>query len=293
MRKFLKYILGVKLMIVMVAIVLDISYTEIYKQGVARNKITQSIKLKAHHFDAIFLGSSRVENHIKTELFTPYNFKVLNLGIQGGTLLDNLLSLDLLLQNGNTIDVMFIQIDNVFNAENNNEITRSVYMPYIREDYFFNKLKTNNETSLLLEYYLPFYRYAVNDFKIGFREVFATFIDKQNPYLIDGFKPLHGTSKLQSYMLPKNVKTENLALKQIEILAKKNNIKLIKFCAPFCSQLENKNYLRDLKTKVAPLYDYSNIISDEFFMDCGHLNEKGATIFTKFIIQKHFINSIN
>jgi hypothetical protein len=46
--------------------------------------------------------------------------------------------------------------------------------------------------------------------------------------------------------------------------------------------------------KFLELYDYNNFIKeDSLFSTCGHLNKKGAAVFTRMIIEQHFgINAI-
>jgi hypothetical protein len=49
-----------------------------------------------------------------------------------------------------------------------------------------------------------------------------------------------------------------------------------------------------LKYRVPELCDYSNCIKeDSLFATCGHLNKKGAAVFTTMLLEKHFgVNNV-
>ena len=69
--------------------------------------------------------------------------------------------------------------------------------------------------------------------------------------------------------------------KEITKICDQNNIELILFTSPYCSKLGNRNYIEQLKNKIPYLLDLSNGYENELFHDCGHLNIKGAKLFTE------------
>ena len=59
--------------------------------------------------------------------------------------------------------------------------------------------------------------------------------------------------------------------------------------SPFCAYTSKSDFFSKLKNRVPELYDYSNFIKeDSLFATCGHLNKKGATVFTTMLLEKHF-----
>ena len=57
----------------------------------------------------------------------------------------------------------------------------------------------------------------------------------------------------------------------------------------FCTCSSNSDFFSKLNNRVPELYDYSNFIKeDSLFATCGHLNKKGATVFTSMLLEKHF-----
>lgn len=245
------------------------------------------LDLKDQEIDYVFLGSSRVENHIDTKLVEQLTSKkVLNLGIQGAKLDDNYLLLQLLLQNNIKIGKLFLQVDYIFNTESISTIVSSESLPYIRKNEIIRNHLEKNSPDYQAYYYLPFYRYAVNDYKIGFREFFSAAIGKKSKTdFTDGFVPKRiQFIKNSNFRLPDSIIAQNKVFNQIDQLCKAKNIQVVYFCAPFCSTVRKSDYIDKLKRKIPSLKDYSKTLEDTLFYNCGHLNEQGAKIFTKMLV---------
>ena len=118
MQQFIRKIGVILLTTVLLLCLFDWAYTEVYVRSIPRNKTKYVLGLKDQKIDYVFLGSSRVENHIDTQLIkTLTSKKVLNLGIQGAKLDDNYLLLQLLIHNNVKIGKLFLQVDYIFNTE--------------------------------------------------------------------------------------------------------------------------------------------------------------------------------
>lgn len=261
----------------------DYIYTQVYKNSNPRNTLQYIINTKNESYDIVFLGSSRVANHIDTKLFnTLSNKKTINLGVEGAGLNDNLLQLKVLIANGYTISNVYLQIDSNFEYDQPSNISISEAMPFINHNTTINthiKKYFNNVENLEN---IPFYRYAINDPKIGFRETFFSLINKKpkiNPS--NGYKPKYGTKlKMNEFSLPKTIKPNNVILDEIIETCQRNNITLIIYTSPFCSKTKNVDYIPKLKTKVPNLIDVSKGYDDKLFFNCSHLNDQGAKLFT-------------
>jgi hypothetical protein len=289
MKKFLKYTFGVLMTVMILMVILDAIYTKVYETAQPRNKFQYILSLKPQRIDYVFLGSSRVANTIVTEeIRRVTGKKVINLGIEGAWLDDNYLQLKLLINQGITIEKVFLQIDYQFEDSERTAIAKADAIPFIHNPIIKEHLK-NKENDFLKMVYIPFYRYLKTDHKVGFREVFLLLIKKKPKVnLENGYTPQIGSSILKSYSLPKQVADKNEMLNAIQRLCMKHKIDLVLFCAPFCSKTVNRDYIDKLKKKLPQLQDYSAKFDDSLFFDCAHLNDKGALLFTKKIIQKNF-----
>jgi hypothetical protein len=282
MKQFFKYIISISIITIALLYLCDFIYTQVYVNSNPRNKLQYILKTKNKNFDIVFIGSSRVANHINNKLFDSLsNKKTINFGVEGAGLNDNLLQLKLLIANCN-ISSVFLQIDSNFEYEKPSNIAISEAMPFLNFNSIINthiKKYFNNFGKIK---YIPFYRYAINDPKIGFREMFFSVINKNpriNPSI--GFTPKFGNKlPLNESSLPKTIKAKNSILDEITNICRKNNIQLTLYISPYCSKTKNMSYIKKLLSKVPNLLDLSKGYGDKLFSDCGHLNNQGAKIFT-------------
>lgn len=281
MKRFLKYIISVFILTFVILYLCDFLYTQVYLNSKPRNKLQYILNTKNESFDIIFIGSSRVANHIDTKLFDSLsNKKTINLGVEGAGLNDNLLQLKLLISN-NKISNVFLQIDFNFESDEPSNIAISEAMPFLNNIIINNHIKNYFNDFEKLEH-IPYYRYAINDPKIGFREMFFSVINKKprtNPSI--GFTPKYGNNLQLIGSLPKVINSKNIVLEEIMDLCRNNKIELTLYISPFCSKIENIDYIEKLITKVPNLIDLSKGYDDKLFFNCGHLNNRGAKIFTK------------
>lgn len=287
MNHFFKYILSITLLLISLLYACDFLYTQVYTRSTPRNKLQYILSTTNKHFDVVFVGSSRVANHIDTHLFDSLSAKkTLNIGVEGAGLNDNLLQLKLLISQ-NKIDNLFLEVDSNFEFNKPSNIATSEAMPFLKNEIVESHVKHNFDNFSKLRW-IPFYRYMLNDPKIGFREFFFSIINKKpkvNPS--HGFGPKYGNkTPFIDLALPSTISDKNIVLNEIISVCKKNNIKLIPFIAPYCSKIVNKNYIQKLKLKIPDLIDLSQGYDDNLFYDCGHLNEKGAALFTTDLYHK-------
>ena len=283
MKRFGKYLLVILLLIFTTLVILDIAYTQIYTRSVPRNKLQYLLKKETADYDVVFLGSSRVENTIHTKLFQKLsNLRTINLGVQGAGLNDNLLLLKLLLEK-NQVKNLVLQIDNNVEGTLPSNISNAEAIPFIRNNKIIKAHEEKYLKDFEIQIYIPFYRYILNEPKIGFRELFMSIIGKHPKIpLQDGFSPKKGTMNNNAkYALPnKKPPKNNLILDEIIAICKKRNIKLFLFTAPYCKNLGNPEYIEYLKKYNPELIDLSRGFSDNLFYDCGHLNSEGANKLT-------------
>lgn len=284
MRKFFKYILLLAIILMALLYLLEFLYTHTYKNGIPRNKVSYVMSMNDKYIDYIFLGSSRVDNTIDAEVIEKITGKkALNLGVQAAKLNDLFFMLQLLQKQNIKSETVFIQVDYIYNMEGNSEILKSYLMPYMEDDLIAEYIKERDPDFYKLKY-IPFYKYLVYDYKLGFREHFNTFINKKSRLKLEnGYDAKYGSTglKLQA-SLPKTINKDSKTITAINKFAKENNIKVVYFMAPFCFDTKNKDFSLKLKQKIPGFLDYSQLFTeDKYFFNPSHLNDKGAKEFSK------------
>ena len=285
MRQFGYYIVALLFVVLALMASLDKVYTYTYTHSLPRNKVSYTLSLDQDTINYIFLGSSRVENFIDADVIESITKKkALNLGIQGARIDDYYLMLRLLQQQQIYTDTVFIQVDYVFNMEGDSNILKSYLMPYIKDKTISSYIRKRDKDYWKLKN-LPFYRYLVYDYKLGFREFFSTSINKSSSTNFEnGFFPNFGNSREKmTFSLPAEITEANKGIEAINAFAKDHDINVVYFIAPFCGATKNLDYSKKLGTKLSPFLDFSSIFfqHDEFFFNCGHVNSKGAQEFSK------------
>lgn len=291
MKRFLKNSVIFFVGIIIGLYTLDFFYTTVYKNSFPRNKTQFILNLKkGEKLDYVFLGSSRVENSIVSSEIEKFTGKrTLNLGTQGAKLDDINIFLRLLIDKKVKVEKLFVQVDYSYNHESSSDIVRSQALPYMRSNKVIKDYLERVDSSFYKNYYLPFYRYATNDYRLGFREFFASLIGKKSKIdFNDGFVPLEGvmnSSDKGLSELPKSIIEVNKSITEIDSICEINNINVIYFCSPLCSKINTNGYLVKLKKKLPNFKDYSSSISnDSLFKDCSHLNKHGAKVFSKLLV---------
>lgn len=295
MKAFIRNLVLITIAIIVLLYLLDFAYTKVYQNAKPRNKTQYILSLEeGTEIDYVFMGSSRIENFIMPSIIKNVTKKeVINLGTQGARLYDITVFLKLLIGQKVKIKRLFIQVDYIFNLESSSDIVRAQALPYVRSNSILKNYMKRVDSSYSKNYYLPFYRYATNDFRLGFREFLASAINKKAKIdFKDGFVPLFNAIKkgeAHTAGLPKEIIKSNKNILEIEALCRANNIEVNYFCAPYCSGLISNNYLTKLNNKLPNFKDFSRVIKDDsLFHNCSHLNLNGAKVFTN-----HFIKAFN
>jgi hypothetical protein len=286
MKKFVLHISALLLGLLLIMLVLDIIYTKIYETSAPRSKFQMFRSMKNKQLDYVFLGSSRVENSINPNIIKAETEKKgLNLGFQGSKLQDIYTVLQLLKTYNIKTDRIYLQMDNNYNMDGYSNIMKYELMPFIRDNDILKRHVALYENSKAL-YYIPFYRYCVNDYKIGLREVVLNLLRKKTIVCQNfGYDPLFGSSKTSTETLPVKILKRNETFENIQNYCKKNKIDVVYFCAPFSAATKNMDYIRQLKVKIPDLKNYATLIKNrDFFMNAAHLNDDGATFFTRYVI---------
>lgn len=294
MIKFIKHIGSIFWIILLLLLFLDFSYTKVYQNSNPRTKFQYFRSFKNKRINYIFLGSSRVENTIVTSLIEKATSKsAVNLGFQASKLGDLYTMLKLIKKYNIQTDKIFFQVDYIFNIEEGySNVMEYELMPFIKENEVTKEYFERHLNDEKLIYYFPFYRYCRFDSKIGFRELILNIANKETKIIKNkGFVALQGNSSEHKNSLPFQINERNKYYIKIIEFAKINNMQVVFFCAPFCKHTKNLVFMEKLKMKIPGLYDFSGVVNDdEMFVNCSHLNQRGANYFTRYLIKKILID---
>jgi hypothetical protein len=290
MKQFLTFIGKLIVIVLVTAIALDVLYTLVYHQSNSRNKIDYLYNSKDKNYDVVFLGSSRVQNHLVPKIFNHNGLKTYNFGLTRSRIQESALMLKLMVERNYKIKNLVLQVDLNINSNDHSEAIRSLFMPYIHSSPTIrNHYKNIDEYNELL--YLPFYRYMHYDARIGFREFYQSATHKKtNALANDGFYPL---LKNERPMVPADLSKyspkRNAAYEEIKSICKKYNINLIAITTPMCMSTINREYFKQLQSVYPEIHNFEDAVTDDtYFSTCGHLNKQGAEEFTKFVYNALF-----
>ncbi|MET3028153.1 hypothetical protein ABXT06_15845 [Flavobacterium sp. UW10123] len=291
MKKFLLYILGIFILTISVAVILDGLYTCVFMQSRNRGKIENVFNSKPQKYDVVILGSSRANNHFVSQMFEDKGLKTFNYGMSGGHLFEASLMLKLMIERKYEIKNIILEADLNLSSEKESEGVTVKFLPYIhnsemikehfKNDAYFNEL-----------YYIPFYRYLKYDSKIGFRETFFTLMHKKTNALDNlGYYPLekHKNGNMKNNIVNLNPLPHNKYYEEIKNICKKNNINFIAVMTPMCENVVGMNYFDKVKKAYPEIHNYENtVIENKYFSSCGHMTDEGARLFTARIIKDFF-----
>ena len=294
MNRFFKLTLQSLLLLFSAALLLDVFYTVIISHSVQRNKIENVIHSSHKKYDLIIMGTSRANNHFVTELFEKQGMNAFNFGISGAHMFETSLLLKVMMANKFKIKTLILEADLSICNEKRDEGTTARFMPYIHQNAIIKK-HYENEADFYQIYYLPFYRYIKFDNRIGFREVCDVLAKKPTNALHNkGYYPLISNKK---WNMKNNISAlkviRNRYYEAIKQICKQNNIKLLVVMTPMCENTKGLNYFEKVQQLYPEIHNFENVVTDDrYFSSCGHLNNEGAILYSREILQYLLKNKI-
>ena len=292
MKPFFVFIGKILLVLLLSAFALDFMYTTVFGQSETRNKVENVIHLKPQNYDVIILGTSRANNHFVPELFEKKGLKTFNYGMSGSHLFETSLLLKLMVARGWKIKNVIVETDLNLSNEKRDDGTFGRFMPFLHQ----SKIITDHfkkEADFTELYYVPFYRYLQFDEKIGFRAWYKTLVNEPTNVMHNqGYYPLGYNPKANMKNNIENLKPlRNRYFEEIKQICKANGIHLIAVTTPMCSNVKGMEYFKKVKAMYPEIKEYEHVVvGDQYFSSCGHLNDKGARLFTAKIITDLFKN---
>lgn len=289
MKKFIQYLLSLSFLTLLSMVSLDMIYSYAFKNGQPRSKIQNILQLKNKHYDLAFFGSSRTEQHIDCKLITTLTGKsCINFGISGGLPGDMLILMKLAGNRKITFNQVYMQVDYNYNSFGISEYFKGNLIPFIGNPIVNEQLTNYNEEFFYK--WVPFYRYLIFDKTVGLREAVASFLRlRQNTNIEIGFSPNQGsgTDVPQNFSFPKSINNISPEISEMQDLFRNSNTNIKYFTAPYCKEVKNRDFIEKVQLKLPGLHNYIALFDDknEYFFNCGHLNEAGAEIFTRTIVR--------
>jgi hypothetical protein len=240
----------------LLAISLDIIYTQIYKNVVPQNKAQYINSLKDKKIDYIFIGSSRVENSIvSNKIEEETNKRTVNLGIKGLKLRDMTSVIKLLKNNNITFDKLFIQLDYSYNYESEySKFYSFELLPYYNStNSIIDEYIENTNKNHLFYKFIPFYKYTQSEELIGFRKIISSLKNKNSILETNnGYQSLKGVSSKQSENIPNEIILNNKYFEELNHFVKSNNIEVVYFSAPISIKTKNPEYFNLIACSSTP-----------------------------------------
>lgn len=287
MKKFTVFIIKIVAILLVIALSLDVIYTFLYTNSIDTSKFQFIKKQENKKINYIFLGSSRVVNHINPTIIDSItNKESINFGVMDAKPKDVFTLLKLLDYYHITADTLFIQTDYYYNSNDKSNFLYVDLIPYIRANKIINTY-FEDEKDFLALYYFPFYRYSKNSSKLGIRELIAS-LKRENIFDKNkGYIALTGTeTKERTWQreLPRKIERNTIYNDSIKHYMSTNAKKSIFFTAPFRPDTKNLEFISQLKNEFPIFWDFSKQIQDtNMFKNGYHLNEEGAKQFSLLI----------
>ena len=182
---------------------------------------------------------------------------------------------------------IILETDLNLSNEKRDDGTFGRFMPFMHQSNTITE-HFKNEPDFMELYYVPFYRYIQFDSKVGFRAFYKSLRQEptntlaNNGYYPLGFNPKANMKNNIESLVP----LRNRYFEEIKQICKSNNINMIAVTTPMCSNVKGMDYFKKVKALYPEIKEYEHFVEgDDYFSSCGHLNDKGARLFTSKIIE--------
>jgi hypothetical protein len=248
--------------------------------------------------DLLIFGSSRANHHYEPNIFeSNLNLTYYNVGRDGNFIFYHYAVLKGALKRYKPKVIILDIIRREFQKDQDSYDRLSILLPYYQthsEIQPIIELKSNFEKFKLISNIYPF-NSSLFTILTGNLE-----FNKKRKSDIKGYVPLSKTldRPIQIDNSPTKYMIDSLKVKFFESFIKdciQSNVKLYIVCSPYYIKFSHSDYTINQAKEIAknnniPFFDYSNdsvfINNPQLFTDFEHLNDNGAKIFSKMLIDK-------
>lgn len=280
--------------LLIVALVMDRLFTDIFKQG--RTVKAQWVgQMQDDHYDLVIIGSSRAWWNIDMNMINEKcSMNSINISNNHYGPLEMLLAFQQFISGDNTADHVLLQLDyrNCSQGRPPTSVAAYDFLPWIHDPRVFDILKGTSEEWIWLRN-IPFARYGLYNSKWGPEEFAITLLGERNS-IFDGTgsffvdREFRGYPYYQLDLVPFQISKE--IVKIIEI-CKARNIRIDIFTAPYY-RLMLPNGARErfhdvVRTLDVPFHDHSFSLDSTIHFDNNyHLSYTGGQLFTQMLIDE-------
>lgn len=294
MQRFLRNIAIALGLLLVVASVLDMVMTHVFRNG--RTTKAQWIhNMRDQHYDLAIIGSSRAWWNIDMNAIdTACGLRTVNLANNHYSGREVYLSLAMFLANGNTADRILLQIDHYTLTAETDGFTSTIYefLPYLHDSVVEARLGGRSLEWEAMRY-IPLWRYVKCNFMWGPEQFIATATDHRAP-LFDStgtyfsHPNFHGLDYLTMTRTDHRLDDD---LAQLISMCRARGIDLQCFTTPYLNLRGAPEVLSAPARIVAGtglvLHDFSDRIpGKENYNDTQHLNIAGGRLFTHMLVEE-------
>jgi hypothetical protein len=274
------------------------------------DKVWWMAKIKGQKYDFAFIGASRVYTMVETaKMDSAWQKKGINLALDGSNTMEQYLILKKFLANGNTMRDLFIDLDYAkMDYKFNGNFRIWCFLPYIQQDpYVYEEIRRNfGENKAFCWKYLPYYRYAEFNSKLGFFVLLNAGLKlAEKPYdkngdIVRRYVQIMDSSKSESDLVKRRQQVDTIHMYYLEKIGRlclENKIRMHVYTPPFyylrLLRVANgdeilANYVQPTVNKVhADYHSFCKLPISRiarFYNDPLHLNKQGLPYLTKSII---------
>jgi hypothetical protein len=293
MKRFLRRILILCLAMLLGAVVLDATFTRIFRDG--RTMKSQWVQgMQGEHFDVVFAGSSRAYWNIDhAELGRICSMRVISIANSGYGPAEMHLALKMFLANGNTTDRFILQLD-YRTLREQEHVSKNVYdfIPYLKDSLVYDHLRDRGTEWRLLRH-IPFARYGRYNFLWGPEEALMTVTGLRNTifdstgsfYTDDRYRGTGGVKIGTEAFRP-----DDDILAMID-LCREHGIRVDLFMSPYYKLKlmgeTHERFVAMLKKYDLRIHDLSDRMDSTIhFNDDFHLSRTGGALFTRILAEE-------
>ena len=290
------------ILVILLVIVIDKVFTFLFTNYIFTNTLSGEsggsinyVIQKVRNPDFLILGPSRAKHGIDPAQLTALG-NGYNLGINGTTVLNSELVLDILIRNNVRPKTVILSAD----LSDYGEDKRSDMLDQLKKVYPYDTPLIKKYVQKLgyveeAKYFFGLYRYNRKIANIGFNFLKRNTINNGNGYVgLPDMKDLPEHDYHPENFIYVKESTNAQALKHIQQICEENNIKLIVVFSPsyqnaYYNEAQQKLMIDDLKQEDITVIDLSNINthpelnSKQYWRDALHFNASGAEAFSKIL----------
>lgn len=252
---------------------------------------------KKNNLDFLIIGPSRAKHGIDPILLTSLGNNGYNLGINGTTVLNSLLILDILVKNNVTPKTLIISADLSDYVDNTNQqILDQIKRVYPYDTPLLKEYVDKIGYVERAKYFFGSYRFNRKILNVAYNFTKRNTVADNNGYVgLPNMTDKPDVKYDTENFIYKNNSTNVEALKKIKKICDENNIKLIVVFSPsyknvFYNEIQQKLMIEDFKKEnISNIIDLSNInqspdlLKKENWRDAIHFNYFGSQKFSKIL----------